>query len=477
MQNFKVLLSEKNQSFRYNIRRIQNEHDFQSKRNHFSSISLNEVKNYSQFSDFHREWKENKEVFNLKGNISQLREHVISKNFILNFKEISETNIIEDLLEILNLYKHDFIVISDVFWILGQFCSGESAFSQYLSSLETFNIFEKSMELIKFFLEIDEALVMIFFTLGNIIGSIKTQRKKIIKLGILELIIEIFKTKHSITLVQEITWFLSVLLYPKPSLPLKKIETIFPVLAHTLFLEDCETISYTLWAIMPFYTWCDFKFILTSSFVMEKILLLFKERKDDYNILVPAIELIGNILSGEDELAKFLLQKGVLSILSTFFDVECLKSRICWCLGNLLSCKDGTVLHKTVQNELFIKGIECLVNGKTNEKKEILYGLVESFDNMRIEYLRYLFSIGLNNALEAGLKNEESKIQILTLKAIFKLGKIGQNIYSEEGNEMIARIESGSFDFGDFLERIYNNHKDPNVIKKTVKILETFYIF
>ena len=476
--NLKHLLIEKVEAFRVNIRRKQIDQDFLIKRNKFSKISTSPSPNISFLLEFHQSFSQVPEA-TLQENLIKLRESFTTEQAIIPFADLSRTGIMEDLCNLIPRFPDNFRIISDIFWIIGQLCSGEPSYTSYFVSLPN-EILKKSMEFLNKYNENDEVLVMIFFTLGNIIGTDPSLRKLLLKNEVLSIIFDIFKAKRSVTLVQETTWFLSVFLNSKPFLSQKKVQNIYPVLAYTLFLEEPHIISNTLWALTPFFSSCDSTFLVTSMFILDKIISLLKTAhfEENLNILVPAVQIIGNLLSGEDKIAKFLLTKGILDVLSPIFEVKCVKSQVCWCFGNLLSCKLDEVLSRIAHHKIINQVFQTAIVGQNNEKREILYGLIESFKNMRLDLVRNLMiKHGLCDVLAESLKNDDKKIRLLGLKGVYRLGKRGQDVYRDDGmNEMIARMEN-EFQLGDLVERIYEKEEEGDIHRLAMKILEKFYIF
>lgn len=484
MENFKLLISSKTQNFRISLRNQQISLNFQTKRTHFlqnlSNNPPNPLNSYNILHDFHIKWHSTKQK-TIENQLIALREHVTKEDFPLIFLEISKTCIFEDCLEILQFFHSDpsnFSIISEVLWIIGQFCSGERAFTDYFTSPSS-KIIEKVLKILPIFQESEQVLTMLYFVLGNLIGTDPTHRRFLQKGKILESTLEILKNKCSLQLLQEITWFLSVFLHTKPFFSLKKVEIIYPVLAYTLFLEENTVISNTLWALIPFFEDCSLDFLKTSHFLIDRVFLLLKakENRETLEILVPATQLLGNLLSKLDIFASFLVEKGVLETFLEIFDVKCLKSQVCWCIGNLLACNDEKTLRRVISHELMRKAINCLVTGKNNEKTEILYGLTQSFKWLKVDLLRFLFTIGLNQVIEENLKTGDLKIKTLILKGIHKLAKRGEDIYRDDGgNEMIILLENG-FDLGNFLENEYYSEKNEEIARICTKILEKYYIF
>jgi hypothetical protein len=319
---------------------------------------------------------------------------------------------------------------------------------------------------------------MIFFTLGNIVGSESSMAKILLKLDILNEIVEIFKIKRPLSLIQEITWFLSVFLDTKSNLLQKSIEKVYPVIAYCLLLDDVDVLRNSLWAGRIFFMNADLTFIKCSIVIIDRVIKILNNMTESVEVEFPAVYIVGSLLSGSDEVARMLISKGILDIFATKIEVKALKSQICWCIGNLLACEAEDILVKVFRHNILMKKIlEVLVIGKNNEKREILYGLIESLKNLRVDSIRGLFARGLNEVLDVNLKSIDLKLKVLALKGVKILGKRGKDIFREDGvNELIERMDN-EIDLGRVIEGIYNDEGNGETHRLSLKILEKYYYF
>lgn len=476
----KQLFLQKNENFRFQIRQKHLQNEFSTKRNKFSYVSTisSNISPITTTIQLFHELLTSKNNSNIKIDdiLTRIREFFTSDHINIKFEEI--IGLLEDFLIFLSDFQflRDSKLISELYWIIGQLCSGDKRFTEFfMKGKEKF--IGKTCEIIGIFYDKDEVLVMIFFTLGNIIGTDISHRKFILKQGILPKVFDIFKQKRSVTLIQEITWFLSVFLHNKPFLSIKKTERIYPILVYTIFLEEPSIISHSLWSLIPFFQVFDSDFLNNSHFLLDRIIFLLKsdEYHDNMDILAPGLQIIGILLSQEDKIANILVIKGVLDVLYLIYDIKPLKSLVCWCIGNLFSCKSNETLTRIAHHKIINKAIETLQTGLLNEQRELLYGLVQCIKNMRLDLIRELFIKGLNGALEGVLGSNDKKIRLLGLKIVWKLGKRGDEVYTDDGvNEMIGRMERG-FSIGKILDGIYEEAEEGEVQKVCLKILDKFY--
>ena len=471
----RALFLEKSHQFRISIRQQQLDTLFAHRRFILPTSPVP-----PNFSLFHIEFKSLSEPI-LQSSLNTLRASITSKE-ALPFTEVSKIGILTDLVEIIDKYPDNQMIAIDVFWVIGEFCSWESAYTEYYCK-ETQGFIEKTLHMLQKHIQNDDVSLMIFFTLTNILGSDPSQARLLLKHDILGLTIKVFELKRPLSLIQEATWFLSVFLDHRSRLPQKEIMNALPILVYCLAIEDPEVLKNSLQALKTFYRNADLAFIQKTFFVIERVLrILTDDMAEDVKFVLPGVEIFGSILSGSDEVARALIRKGVLDVLASKIEIESkpLRQSVCWCVGNILQCRAQDILMRVYRHTpLLSRCIDLAIRGNEKERRELLYGFIESLKNLRIDVIRALFPRGLNSILEEGLNSLDIKIRLLCLKGVRTLARRGEEIISleEDGvNEMVVRMDE-DFDLGRIVEGIYQEKSDGETHRLSLQILERYYYF
>lgn len=168
------------------------------------------------------------------------------------------------------------------------------------------------------------------------------------------------------------------------------------------------------------------------------------------------------------------------------------------------ACQDEEILEQTISHEIFKKCIKLFKRWNTAEKVEIFYGIIEASKNMSLYLIEECFQKGVAEIIEMMLfdvSNNKKVIKYLTLlirvylikyltfilyilqenrrcnylalKCINRLGKRGEDIYSEEGlNEIMINMER-KIKLFDKLEELQMSQ--PQFERKISKIINRFY--
>lgn len=69
---------------------------------------------------------------------------------------------------------------------------------------------------------------------------------------------------------------------------------------------------------------------------MKRLFFLFNKQEKNIKILTNSLKIIGIYLSGEDQIAKFLIENKILDIFKKTIQISDAVAHSAWCIGNLL---------------------------------------------------------------------------------------------------------------------------------------------
>lgn len=264
----------------------------------------------------------------------------------------------------------------EALWIMTNLISGPSSIA--VPIIENTPIANYAIKLLS--IPVTKIRVQAIWCIANIAGeSIKYRdsllNKNIIRPILASLSHSVQYEKRVIRDIRDITWSLSNLVRGKKNIPTEKIIPILPVIKDVLkSCDDVETISNITWIICYISTHLDNNKQINLLFVMDIITPRYLQfiRVPKYRSQV--MRTCGNIISGEDEVTKKLLNIGFLDYLPELLQCNSrhVQKEAMWILSNI-----GAGTFEQI-DLLFRKGfIDYAVNvidsSTSNIRREIAY--------------------------------------------------------------------------------------------------------
>ena len=76
---------------------------------------------------------------------------------------------------------------------------------------------------------------------------------------------------------------------------------------------------------------------------MKRLFFLLNKQETNTKILTNSLKIVGIYLSGEDQIAKFLIENQILDIFQKSIQIPDAVAHSAWCIGNLL-CKSANFI-------------------------------------------------------------------------------------------------------------------------------------
>ena len=258
---------------------------------------------------------------------------LLSKEQDPPIQEVINAGLVKTLVEFLDS-THPEIVYEST-WTLTNITSGTSAQTQCVVKS---GAIKKLTQLIKA-PNVDTSETAIW-TLGNIAGDSAEFRDLVIESGALELIVSVLideNKQHTVKYKKNGIWTLSNFCRNKdPLVELKKIKCILPVFHVFIEHTDHEILSDVCWAISYLTDGPNerIEFII-NNFDLNKIANLL--RHDSFKVLVPALRIIGNIVTGDDKQTQAILDCNILPSLAYLSRSvnDQIRKEVCWAVSNI----------------------------------------------------------------------------------------------------------------------------------------------
>ncbi|XP_003742068.1 importin subunit alpha-1 [Galendromus occidentalis] len=197
-----------------------------------------------------------------------------------------------------------------------------------------------------------EVVEQVLWGLSNIAGTGAEYRDLLLQMGLLPVLVKLVESTNSRSLLATAAWCVSNLCRKMGSLPeYKALLPAIPVLTKLVQHDMVAVASDACWALSYFTDGSNERIeAVCRAGAVPPIIKLLRNCTDP-SVLIPALRVIGNIVTGDDRQTQMVIDAGALSALKNRFEVgaEATKKEVIWALSNVLA---GNVVQiEAVLNE------------------------------------------------------------------------------------------------------------------------------
>ncbi|CAD8089844.1 unnamed protein product [Paramecium primaurelia] len=379
-------------------------------------------------------------------------------------EQILQTNI---HIKIFDIAKNHSISLLryEALWIICNFGCGTKKQIQNILDNDGINILFLALES-----EFDEIIELGVWALANISGDNVQFRDMLLQKGIIEPLIKLanrYKTETS-EIFKTIMWAISNLARGKPTTKIYQKELIYILSDIINSIEDEELLIDACWGLSYLSEQESQINTLISYGVVDKLTLLLQSEK--HLILIPALRIIGNILTGNETQTDHVLNTGVLSRFEILLQHKnkAIRREVCWSISNI-AAGNAAQVKQIIRNESILKSLFKLLEQDTLEiKKEIAFFLSNSAIYADLDDLDYLvmshqFIYKLSNLLEL---SDKTVIQV-SLEGISEWIK---RVKNDEKYQMYKKLILDS----KLIEKVeqLQNHTSKVIFENAYKVYE-----
>lgn len=330
-----------------------------------------------------------------------------------------------------------------------------------------------------FFSEKDPVIVdQTCWALGNLAGDCTQYRDMVLKAGVLPKLLQILEEvpMEGTTLQKTASWTLANLFRGKPSPPLEEIENAIPVISQLLFNADQEIEVNALWVLVFISEGGKEKreAVNTENVCIRCISYL---ALSDLNYTLPALRLLGNLISGSDACTQKVLELGILpAILPLLSHARSgIRKEAFWTLSNVLA---GNVqqIQMVLNLEMFYHVLQHLEQDRTDVKKEAAWCVVNAVSGANNKQVMTLVqNYGVIPILCQLLDSDNARMVEFTIDAIDRVLQTGSKLQltSSMGvNPYLEQFEE--YNVVSILDSLQNHDLD-DIFEKSRQMLETYF--
>lgn len=304
--------------------------------------------------------------------------------------------------------------------------------------------------------------------LGNVAGDGAELRNLVLSQGALQPLLANIAQPASLSLLRNCAWTLSNFCRGKPSPPMEALAPAYPVLGTLLGQSvDQETCTDAMWALSYLSDGDDARISAVAALgVIPCLINSLKEGSPDTSI-IPALRILGNIVSGNDQQTQAVVDSGVLPALCPLLKhpKKNIRKESCWLLSNVAAGSSLQLSQLVNTPGLVAQVLEQTSSGSEwDVRKEAAWVIANIASGGNKVQLMKLIEYGAVKHLCDLLDVGDARVLLISLDALTSLLKTDvhcvQLVDEAEGIEKLEKLQE---------------HESEEVYTKAVKILEAFF--
>lgn len=306
--------------------------------------------------------------------------------------------------------------------------------------------------------------------LGNVAGDSCDLRDAVLNAGALHPLLMNIANPESNSLLCNAVWALSNFCRGKPQPSLDSVAPAIPYIANLLKSNNKEALMDTCWALCYLSDGSNdrIKAVMSGEGIVQNIVSLLGE--GDHTILTPAVRVLGNFVSGEDEETQAVIDAGVLDNMNRLltFPKRGIRKETCWLLSNIAAGTKSQINQLMRRADVMRTIIQLVFAAEWEVKKEATWVVSNIATGGKEEHIHCLVELGAIEAICGVLDIADTRMLLVVLDAIEGILKVGR----DASRDYIGFVdECGGLDKIETLQEHQNN----DVYQKAICIIETYF--
>ncbi len=275
------------------------------------------------------------------------------------------------------------------------------------------------------------------------------------------------------SLLGNVTWTISNLCRGKPQPNLAAVYAAIPALNHLVCKSTSDDIvTDALWALSYISDGEDARIdaiISADPGITRKLVQLVDSGKAQ--VIAPALRVLGNFVSGNEEQTQAVIDAGVLSVALNIItgQKKNLRKEMCWLLSNIAAGTQKQITTLTTTKHLAEQLVMLSVEAEWETRKEAIWAVSNIFTGGSDYCVSLLVNQKGIDAMVAALDNtSEHRMTLVALDAIDNILTVGErNGYRYS----ILLDECGGLEKLEALQQ----HSDNAVYEKALEIIDRYF--
>lgn len=257
------------------------------------------------------------------------------------------------------------------------------------------------------------------WALGNVAGDCPDYRDQILSIGVLPVLIRMIKTSPKISMQRNAVWTVSNLCRGKPAPPFIAIQDAIPVLSSLIRAEDEQVVIDACWAV-SYVSDGDperIQSVLANNIAPRIIELLLHPNS---LVQTPALRVIGNIVTGNDQQTQYMISLGVLPQIANILartNKRAIKKEACWTVSNITAGPPEQI-QQVLDARLAEQLVHHMAHSELDVQKEAAWAVANATSSGNQAQIRYIGELGAIPPMLRLLRCDDTKLVAVTLEAI-----------------------------------------------------------
>ena len=215
--------------------------------------------------------------------------------------------------------------------------------------------------------------------------------------------------------------------------------------------------------------------LVVDSGVLPKVVAYLGH--PEINVVMPALRIAGNVISGSDVQTQAAVDAGALKALVPLLSHQRrnVRREACWAVSNVAAGTAEQIEALMTVPGLVAAVIGALKSGEWNVRKEAAWVVSNIATTGAPEHVRQLVSAGAVEALTDTLTSADARMLCVVLDAVSAILSVGKRLADSGAGPTYAFAET--FEEGGLLGHLeaLQDHENEDVYAKCVEIIERFY--
>eukprot|EP00253_Pinus_taeda_P004943 PITA_04943 len=323
----------------------------------------------------------------------------------------------------------------------------------------------------------DSVREQVVWALGNIVGDSPAYADLALAHGALLQLLAQFNGDAKISFLRNATWTLSNFCRGKPQPPFDQIKNVFPVLRWLIHIQDHDVLTCACWALacLTDGSTLNVQAVIDADICPKLVELL--SYQSSY-VVIPALETIGNIVTGDDVQTQVVIESqalpSILHLLTNTGTKKTIVKEACWIISNITAGAKEQI-QAVINAQIFPPLLFLLANAEFSIKKEAAWAVSNATSSGSDEQIKYVVNHGCIQPLCDLLEcSDPSTITVCLecLENILRLGEAYKIAGITDINVYVCLIEDA-----DGLDKIEGllSHQNTEVYETALMILENYF--
>ena len=313
------------------------------------------------------------------------------------------------------------------------------------------------------------------WALGNIAGDSPQCRNLVLESNALQPLLEQLKQHSKMSMLRNATWTLSNFCRGKPPPDFNAVAPALETLSHLIFSRDDEVLTDACWALSYLSDGPNDKIqTVIEAGVSRRLVELLVHPSP--SVQTPALRTVGNIVTGDDIQTQVILNCSALPCLLSLLSSlkKGIRKEACWTISNITAGNKDQI-QMVIEANIIDPLIQLLTTAEFDIRKEAAWAISNAMVSGTNQQIKYLVDKGCVKPLCDLLPSQDDEIVMVVLNGLENILKAGEQEVKDTNS--VINAYANLIDEKQGLDKIkeLQNHHDPVICEKAVKLLETYF--